>query len=119
MISLFFGYSASAGISEWNKGLNTVAGDSGAGYKTGADAQDPTITIIPTIINVFLSLLGVIFVAMMVYAGYLWMTAMGEKGPVEKAQDIIKNSITGLILVLAAYAISAFVISRLAGSTLN
>jgi hypothetical protein len=45
----------------------------------------------------------------MIYGGYLWLAARDNKDQVEKAQDIIKNSILGLIVVLAAYAITAFV----------
>jgi len=37
------------------------------------------------------------------------MTAQGNEQQVTKAKDLITNSIIGLIIVLAAYAITAFI----------
>lgn len=66
------------------------------------------------IIAAILSLLGVIFLALIIYAGITWMTSGGDETKVEKAQKIITQSVIGLIIVLAAYAISVFVINILA-----
>ena len=66
---------------------------------------------------VLISLLGIIFVVLMVYAGFLWMTARGEKDQVTKAKDIIRNSIIGLIIIMTAYAITGFVVSRIVCAT--
>jgi len=68
-------------------------------------------TTIGKFINIALSLLGLIFLVLMVYAGFLWMTARGEEAPVEKARKIIINSIIGLVIVICAYAITALVTS--------
>lgn len=65
------------------------------------------------IIKIALSLLGVIFLLLTVYGGYLWMTAREEEETVRKAKNIISRAITGLIIVLAAYALTYFVIARL------
>lgn len=73
--------------------------------------------IIGRLINVFLGFLGIVFLVLMLYAGFLWMTAQGEKAKVEKAVDIIKQAIIGLIVVVAAYAISNFVLSSLLNAT--
>jgi len=50
--------------------------------------------------------------AYIVYAGYLWIIARGEEEKISKAKAIIRGSIIGLIVVLGAYAITAFVVSR-------
>lgn len=73
--------------------------------------------IVGKIINGAMGLLGVIFVAQMVYAGYLWMTASGEEEQLTKAKNIIRRSIVGLTIVLAAWAITNFVLSRLTAAT--
>lgn len=73
--------------------------------------------IVGKIINGAMALLGVIFVAQMVYAGYLWMTASGEEEQLTKAKNIIRRSIVGLAIVLAAWAITTFVLSRLTAAT--
>tara|TARA_Y100000310_G_scaffold342575_1_gene446384 strand:+ start:327 stop:728 length:402 start_codon:yes stop_codon:yes gene_type:complete len=82
---------------------------------------DPTIEFPKTvggIIKSFISILGVIFMAYIVYAGYLWMIARGEEEKVTKAKAIIRGSIIGLIIVLFAYAITAFIVSRFASIAL-
>lgn len=69
--------------------------------------------LIGNIINIVLGLLGLIFVVLIVYGGFLWMTAGGGKDQIEKAKSILTNSIIGLIIVIAAYAISAYVIQAI------
>lgn len=61
------------------------------------------------IINTALTTVGIIFLLLMVYAGYLWMTARGEEAQITKALGIVKGTIIGLVLVLSAYAITVFV----------
>jgi hypothetical protein len=65
------------------------------------------------VISGFLGLLGIIFVILMIYAGYNWMTAAGDEKKVEKAKDTIQRAIIGLIITVAAYAITYFVFSAL------
>lgn len=89
--------------------LNRV-GD--VGFKESPSSADLP-TRIGSLINIVLGILGVILVVIIVYAGFLWMTAGGEKDQVEKAKDWIKNAVIGLILILSAYAIANFVISKL------
>jgi hypothetical protein len=83
-----------------------------AGYQRDASAIAFS-TFVGRAINGAMGLLGVIFVAQMVYAGYLWMTASGEEEQLTKAKHIIRRSIVGLAIVLGAWAITYFVISRL------
>jgi len=79
-----------------------------ASYATyGTD--DLLISSINNIINIVLSLLGVIFVILTVYGGFLYMTARGNEEQTKKALSIITQSLIGLIIVLSAYAISYFV----------
>ena len=54
--------------------------------------------------------MGVIFLVLMVYAGYLWMTARGTEEQIEKAKKIIMAAMIGLIITLGAYSITAFVV---------
>jgi len=68
---------------------------------------------IGSIVGVVLSFVGVIFLILMIYAGLVWMTAQGNQEQVNKAKDLMINAIIGLIIVLAAYAITAFIGARL------
>jgi len=65
------------------------------------------------VIQAALALIGVIFLALMLYAGYHWMTARGEEEKVEKAKDTITRAIIGLIIVVGAYAIWIFILNQL------
>ncbi len=66
-------------------------------------------SIIGTVINAVLTLVGLAFLVLMVYAGMLWMTARGESDQVDKARKIITGSLIGLVIVMSAYAITIFV----------
>lgn len=66
-----------------------------------------------SIINVILGFLGILLLFYMLYAGFLWMTAGGDEKKVTKAIDIIKQAIIGLVIIVAAFAISNFVLGSL------
>ncbi len=98
--------------------LSTLAIDLGsdlardtAGKAGFADADELTLAeTLGTIIKAALSFVGVIFLILMVYAGYLWMTARGQEDQIDKARKIIIAAIVGLIITLAAYSITSFVV---------
>lgn len=64
------------------------------------------------IIRGFLGLLGIVFVVLIVYAGFTWMTAQGNEEKVNMAKKLIVQATIGLIVILAAYAITEFIISN-------
>ena len=74
--------------------------------KISLPGNDPTITPITIIINMALGLLGLFFVILIMYGGFTWMTAQGDDKKVQKAKDIIKNSIYGIAIVLLAAVIA-------------
>jgi hypothetical protein len=88
-----------------------------AAEKNGGYAKNSVEGIIGTVINAFLGLLGVLFLAYLVYGGYSWMTAGGDEGKVKNAVAIIRSSTIGMIIVLAAYAITFFITTRLLEQT--
>lgn len=57
-----------------------------------------------------LVLSGMIFVSLIVYAGYIWLTAAGLEEPINKAKSIITNAVVGLVIILSAYVISYAII---------
>ncbi len=74
-------------------------------YREGEFLQ----TKVGNIIGIVLSFVGVIFLILTIYAGVLWMTAQGNDTQVAKAKDMLTNGIIGLVIVLAAYAITSFI----------
>lgn len=95
--------------------LNTPLNSAGEGmYGAGAaPGPDKMPEIIGKVIGVVLSITGVMLVIIIVYAGYLWMTAGGESDQVKKAKDWMLNAIIGLLICIVAYALSNFVITKI------
>jgi hypothetical protein len=64
-------------------------------------------------IQVLLSATGLIFLVITIYAGILYMTAAGEEKKVTDAKSMLKNALVGLIIIVAAYALTSYVIAAL------
>ena len=79
----------------------------------GIGAKTSIGEIVGSIILTILGLLGVIFVILLTYGGFLWLTAAGEDDKVKKAQGLMWNAIIGLLIVIAAYSIAWFVLNTL------
>jgi hypothetical protein len=115
--------------------LPAKAADIGDAFKTSSSTLSTTVekagffndnsnnidNITQTIINAVLSFLGVIFTIIIIYAGFKWMLAEGNTESVTQAKSLLKNAVIGLIIVLAAYAISVAIFSFFinSSSTLN
>ncbi len=112
VLTLFFSQPVLAGP-DINSLTEDVANKSG--YET-AGVTDTTLSeTVGRYIKVVLSLTGTIFLVLMVYAGFLWMTAQGKDEQVTKAKGIITTATIGLIVVLAAYSITAFIVWQVGG----
>ena len=124
--TLFFGYmvqvqaqenqptveepAAEGATAEQTLGLTDVEGE------IALSSQDIRVTV-AKIIRAVLGLLGIIAVVIVLYAGFLWMTAGGNDEQIGKAKQWLINGIIGLAIILSAFAITQFVISKLAGAT--
>jgi hypothetical protein len=69
--------------------------------------------IIGLVINGILSLLGIIFIILVVTAGIKWMTAGGSQEKVKAATTTIQRSVIGLIIIAASWAIWNFILQNL------
>ena len=65
------------------------------------------------IVNAVLGLLGIIFISLMLYAGYNWMTAAGDEAKLTQAKNTIRRSIIGVVIIVGAYAIYNFILMNL------
>ena len=73
--------------------------------------------IIGAIIGTFLSLLGIIFLCLIIYGGFLWMTSGGNETKVLKAKKTLTQATIGLLIILSAYAITQFVFQAMQSAT--
>ena len=84
-----------------------------AGFST-----DASITvIIARLIRTLMSFLGVIAVVFVLYGGFSYMMAAGDPAKVNRAKGIITNAVIGLVIVIASFAITSFIIGALLDAT--
>jgi hypothetical protein len=77
--------------------------------------QGPSLPVmIGNLINILLSIVGVYFVVIIVYAGWLYLSDSGDSAKVKKAKTLMGQAVIGIAIILAAYSISNFVIENLA-----
>lgn len=93
-------------------GLSETAGAAGL---TDGRYPDSIPVLIGNVIGTALSMIAVIFFILMVYGGFMWMTAHGDSGQIDKAKDTIIAAVIGIIVVLASYAITNFVFKAVDG----
>ncbi|MBL7141538.1 hypothetical protein ISS21_00335 [Patescibacteria group bacterium] len=83
-----------------------------AGYGTAGLGE-----IIGKMIKAVLSLLALVAVVLIIVGGFQWMTSGGNQEKIEGAKKLMGSALIGLVIVVLAYAIAAFVINSLTGVT--
>lgn len=63
------------------------------------------------LINVFASVMGFLAVGMIIYGGFMLLTAQGDPARIKRGKDVVLYSVIGLILVVLAYATVSFVMN--------
>lgn len=58
-----------------------------------------------TIVNFFLTFLGLIAVVMIIYGGFLYVSAAGNQEKIESAKKIIMYAVIGIVVILLSFAI--------------
>jgi hypothetical protein len=82
----------------------------------GLGNEDPRI-VIANIIRIALGFLGIIAVGLVLYAGFLWMTAAGAADKIERAKKILIGAVIGLIIILASFGIATFILNSMLAAT--
>lgn len=110
-LALFFLYGnlATAQGYDFNKNSGLDNSAATAGFVTGSDAATIN-SMTGLVISIVLGMLGVVFLGFIIYGGFTWMIADGNQDKIKQANKIIMGSIMGLIITLAAYALSRFLI---------
>lgn len=79
--------------------------------KTNTGHNTDLMTVVNTIINVALGVIGLIAVVMIILGGVQYTTSSGDAARVKKAKDTIMYGIIGLVVALLAFAIVNFVLT--------
>jgi phosphoglycerol transferase MdoB-like AlkP superfamily enzyme len=107
---LFLGQVASAQLLSNTATLDSMTKET----KTAANLGDVKVgDLAAQIIKIALSFLAIIFLILIVIAGFKWMTASGNEEQIKKSTATIKAAVIGLIIVLAAYTITYFIFQQL------
>jgi len=106
----------------WDKQIG-VGTENGAGAAFGEDpgvgrngVRDVRL-VLANAIKVFLGFMGIIFLILIIYGGFMWMTAAGEDEKINKAKSLLVAGIIGLIIIVASFAIASLVTTKIFDAT--
>jgi len=110
MLAVFglFVFIAPIVLAQSDFGLTTagkVSGLSGNALSRSGDIP----SILGYLVSIILSLSGIFFFLLILYAGFIWMTAAGSVEKVQSAKSKMISAVIGLVIVLSAYALTSFV----------
>jgi hypothetical protein len=82
----------------------------------GNDVQiqglDDIWIIVANVVRILIALSGALAVIFLIIAGIYYVTSMGDPVRLKRAKEIITQTITGLIVIIAAYAIVSYIASK-------
>jgi|GEM_PF-1504308 len=70
--------------------------------------------LILNFLNFFLGFLGLLAVLMVIYGGFLYMTAAGDDSKTESGKKVILYAVIGIMIILISFALVNTVLSGLA-----
>ena len=76
-------------------------------------------TLVQRLTAIFFGLLGTLAVVMVMYSGFLWLTAGGEDDKTKKATTLLFQSFVVLIIILASWTLTYFVLEQLTRAVLK
>ncbi len=85
-------------------GLNTAANSTSL-------SQVPVEVLAANIVRIVLGFVGIIFLLLVIYAGFLWMVGGrdGNEEAISKAKSLLTNATIGLLVIIAAYSITYYI----------
>ncbi|MFC1598265.1 Mbov_0395 family pilin-like conjugal transfer protein [Patescibacteria group bacterium] len=74
-------------------------------YEGIALSDRSPVEIVLYLLSWVLGILALIAVVIVLYGGFVWMTAAGNEEKIDKAKKILRNALIGLLIVLSAWGI--------------
>lgn len=68
---------------------------------------------IARIVQIALGFLGTVMFILMLYGGWLWMTAGGNSEQIDQAKKVLTNAAIGFAIILMSYGLTVFIIRSL------
>lgn len=85
-------------------------------YAPSLSSRDPRL-IVSRIINASLSVLGILAVSIIIFAGFKYMTAGGNDEQARGARKILVAAVIGLIIILTAFSVANFLLLEINQAT--
>lgn len=80
-------------------------------------SDTPIATITTNILNWVMAMIGIVAILMFVISGWMYLMAGGDEKKTEEAKNIIKYTVIGIAVALAAFIIVRLVANLLGAST--
>ncbi|MFA7308970.1 MAG: hypothetical protein WC045_02750 [Patescibacteria group bacterium] len=93
--------------------VGNVAAAATTEIETGLTKTGNLETIIQSVMNTFMAIVGLATIVYLIYGGFMYLTSGGNAEKVTTAKNTIIYAIVGIIIIGAAYAIRGFVLDRL------
>jgi hypothetical protein len=87
--------------------------------KKNSTAQNLVRGKIGQYISAVLSIIGMVFMVIILYGGLVWMTAGGDSGRVKKGRDLILFAALGLIMIGLSYVVVEYIIRTIGLQTMQ
>jgi TRAP-type C4-dicarboxylate transport system permease small subunit len=92
--------------------LNAVNIDLG-GITPAPGAPGSIGELVTNLLGVILPLLTILFVVIIVYGGFTYMTSAGDPKKLDQARGILTNAVIGIAIVLFAFVIREIILNAL------
>lgn len=100
-IFLIAGFSLASTADEIKAGFDKTSG--AAGYKLSTDSNANVFAKAwSTYINSFVAIISALFVVIIIYSGFLWLTARGREEQVTRAKTWMLQATIGLAIIVGA-----------------
>ncbi|MBU2595825.1 pilin, partial [Patescibacteria group bacterium] len=76
---------------------------------THLDLSD-TIVLVNVLVRIAFGLAGIIALIYLIYAGYLYMTSLGNPDSQAAAKSKLLHTVLGLVIIIVAYLLVAFIL---------
>lgn len=93
-------------------GLDNTA--KGVGFNTVDPNKRSFIIVLGTYVNGLLTIIGVLFMLLVMYGGFLWMTGAGNDERIRKGQKMIAGATIGISVIILARVIVMFILNAFA-----
>ncbi|MBU0731722.1 pilin [Patescibacteria group bacterium] len=95
-----------------------VTFDPGSNVQQGSQLGNVgPVEMTANVINVALGVLGLFFLVLLLWGGFIWMNSRGNEEETSKAKKIITGAVIGLAIILTSYGLTYYIFENLVNST--